>query len=133
MLNKSIPIFIISAFCVFESCSMFENTNQGERLYLTYCSSCHMDNGSGLGELYPPLANSDFLADNQELIPCIIRYGINTPLMVNGIVYDIPMEGIKELNDIEIHNIIRYINSAWNNNIPIPNFKETELQLENCL
>lgn len=102
-------------------------------LYNQYCAACHMDNGAGLAALYPPLSDSDYLRENQDKIPCIIRNGLSGNIVVNNISYDIPMEGIKELTDVEIHNIIRYINQAWNNDIEIPSFKATEDRLKSCV
>jgi len=122
----------IAYLTVLASCSLSVNTHQGEQLYQTYCATCHMDEGTGLASLYPPLAQSDYLVHNQQYLPCIIRHGIAETIVVNGITYDVPMEGVKDLSDTEIHNIIRYINSSWGNEIPLPEYKETEARLKSC-
>ncbi|MEM6522980.1 MAG: c-type cytochrome [Bacteroidota bacterium] len=60
----------------------------GRTLYLQHCSSCHQKNGEGLARLYPPLADSDYLENNIENVVCNIKYGLNGPLLVNGIEYN---------------------------------------------
>lgn len=97
---------------------------QGKILYEFHCASCHMDDGSGLAELYPPLNQSDFLADNKKDLPHIIRYGIEGTLVVNGVEFDIPMSGIPELSAVEISNISNYVLSAWDNDLGTVDFDD---------
>ncbi len=37
---------------------------RGEALYGTHCVACHQANGTGLAGAFPPLANSDYFADD---------------------------------------------------------------------
>ena len=109
-----------------------ENTySQGERLYSAHCANCHMEDGKGLAKLIPPLANADYLQQNQELIPCIIRNGQSGEIVVNGVVYDQEMPGEK-YTEIQINNMINYINTAWGNDIPTVTITETKKRLEGC-
>lgn len=106
---------------------------QGERLYLYHCANCHMEDGSGLEGLIPPLAQSDFLQHYPEQIACIIRYGLADSIVVNGKVYkDQQMEGIPDLNHFEITNIINYIHHAWDNGLGVKNVLDVQRELENC-
>ena len=100
---------------------------QGEILYNNFCSSCHMEDGSGLGLEIPPLANADYLKQYNLEVACIIRYGQQDTIQVNGKTYSQPMAGIKKLTDVEITNIINYINQAWGNDygtIQLPKVRE---------
>ena len=105
---------------------------QGERLYAYHCGNCHMPDGSGLEGLIPPLAQSDFLRQFPEQIPCIIRHGINGPLVVNGKTYEQEMAAIPDLNHFEITNIINYIHSAWGNDLEYRTVPEVQAALEKC-
>ncbi len=96
-------------FFTVNSCSIFDQGSQGKNLYEFYCSSCHMQDGQGLKSLYPPVAQSDYLTENINSLACIIRYGINDTIQVNGRTYNNPMVGIPKLNDVEIANVINYI------------------------
>lgn len=105
---------------------------QGQNLYVQYCANCHMDNGQGLGKLIPPLANADWLRDNQTKVACLIRNGINEQIVVNDTTYNQAMEGIKELSEFQIANVINYINHAWGNDFGIAKVPEIREQLAGC-
>jgi mono/diheme cytochrome c family protein len=105
---------------------------QGERLYAYHCANCHMPDGSGLAGLIPPLAHSDYLQKFPETVPCIIRYGMKGPIVVNDIAYQQEMAGIPELNEFEIANIINYIHHAWGNELGYRTIQEVQDALENC-
>jgi len=103
---------------------------QGKVLYDFHCASCHMDDGTGLAEIYPPLNGADYLANNKQDLPHIIRYGIEGTLQVNGAEFDIPMSGIPELSAVEISNITNYVLSAWNNDLGTLSFEDVMISLE---
>ncbi len=91
-----------------------------------------MEDGSGLAGNIPPLANADFLRERQSEIACIIRYGIEGPITVNGIAYENPMAGIPELSDTEITNVINYINQAWGNDFGYVPYDSVREALKGC-
>ena len=105
---------------------------EGERLYKVYCENCHMHDGKGLRGLIPPLANSDFIANNKEQIPCLIKNGISGAIIVNDTTYNTEMAGIPELSDVQINNIINYINNEWNDDLKESNIKDVKNSLQNC-
>jgi len=106
---------------------------QGEKLYNGYCASCHMEDGTGLGKVLPPIADSDYLQTNFAQLPCIIRHGLKDTILVNGNEYAQPMVGIKLLNEVEISNIINYINYKWYGNaLPSQSLKAIKETLEEC-
>ncbi len=94
----------------------------GGEIYQNYCASCHGEEGKGFGELVPPLAGADFLAQNQDKLPCIILYGIEGPIEVNGITYNQPMAGLgfdelglARLSHSQIQQLINFIQNSWGN------------------
>lgn len=116
---------------VAESCKETPYT-QGKILYENFCENCHMRDGSGLEGLIPPLAGADFLKHNPEKIPCIIRKGLNEPIVVNGQTYDQEMSAVPNLSDFEITNVINYINSAWGNDYGYVKLEDVRRALEAC-
>ena len=106
--------------------------SQGEILYNNFCASCHMEDGVGLRGVIPPLAKADYLRDNPLQIACIIRNGIEGPIQVNGKTYDQPMEGIPQLTEFEIANIINYIHHSWENNLEFVKIDEVRATLATC-
>lgn len=123
-------LLILIALLIFD-CE-YQAYSQGETLYKVYCANCHMEDGTGLKGLIPPLANADFLRDHQDQIACIIKKGIKGAISVNGKIYDTEMAGIPELNDIKINNIINYINHAWGNDYGLSNVEIVKSRLEIC-
>ena len=102
---------------------MLKNSTQslnreGKRLYRINCANCHMDDGSGLSALIPPLANADFLAQNRDKLPCYLRHGLQDTIVVNGKTYAEQMPGVEKLSYIDITNLLNYINTNWGNHNP---------------
>ncbi|MBK8554853.1 MAG: cytochrome c [Lewinellaceae bacterium] len=85
----------------------------GAAAYKAYCAGCHVEGGTGLGTLIPPVAGSDYMAANLKKLPCIIRYGLKDTIVVNGVVYSEEMVGIPQLNDVDITNLLNYIQHEW--------------------
>lgn len=104
---------------------------QGKRVYEAMCSNCHMSNGSGLAALIPPLAESDYLTQHQEELPCIIRHGLKDTIQVNGQIYSQEMQGV-ELDDVALHNVINYINNSFGNNNGETRLDITKERLKRC-
>ena len=105
---------------------------QGQILYQNFCANCHMDDGSGLAGNIPPLAQSDYVSQNQGQLACIIRNGMEGQVVVNGKTYQNPMAGIPQLSEFEIANILNYINQAWENDYGYLPLKTVRENLERC-
>ena len=92
-----------------------------------------MEDGTGLKGIMPPLAGADYVEEDPLRMACIIRYGMEGRIEVNGITYDEPMAGIRELSDFEITNIINYINHAWDNDYGFVRIDEVRERLDECV
>lgn len=103
----------------------------GEQHYLKHCSNCHQADGSGLKDLYPPLAGSDFL-NNKELVICLIRNGMSGEIKVNGKVYNQPMPGNKQLYELDIAELTTYIYTKWGNSKKITEVSSVKKTLGEC-
>lgn len=104
----------------------------GKIMYENFCVNCHMEDGTGLVGNIPPLAGADYLKDHADKLACIIRYGISEEIIVNDKSYTTPMAGVPQLTDVEIANIINYINHEWGNNNGYTTIQSVQKQLENC-
>lgn len=101
-------------------------------LYKTHCANCHQNDGKGLVGLYPPLAGSDFMLKNKELVICAIRNGLSDTIVVNGKTYHQPMPPNSQLLALDIAEISTYIYKQWGNKEEITETKEVEKILEKC-
>lgn len=105
---------------------------QGRKLYRQHCANCHQPDGTGLGKLIPPLAGSDYLKENKENVLCIMRWGMEGVVVVNGQEYNQPMPANLQLKDIEIAEIATYIQNAWGNKGEFIQVPEAQEWLKNC-
>ena len=104
----------------------------GEQLYIKHCSNCHQKNGTGLGLLYPPLAKSDYVDTNFESVICLMRYGIEGELIVNGKSFNKAMPGIPSLSDLEIAEIATYLYNTWEHQRDSIELQDVSRILDNC-
>lgn len=104
----------------------------GALLYEKHCENCHMEDGSGLEALYPPLANSDMLKSMDIAAACVIRNGLQGPVTVNGIQYDMEMPPMPQLSGVEIANLLNYIHNAWGNERDYISLEKVQANLERC-
>ena len=91
-----------------------------------------METGEGLAGLIPPLAGADYLAKNRDKLACIIRYGLEDTITVNGRVFTEKMDGMPGLSDIQITNLLNYINNSWGNANPAFSYEEVTEILSKC-
>ena len=91
-----------------------------------------MDSGEGLGALIPPVAGVEYLSKNHDLLPCLIRYGLQDSIVVNGKVYAEQMPPADKLSDIDITNVLNYLNTHLGNQNPIFTLEEVRARLEKC-
>ena len=125
-----LPIFLIIAILI-QSC-IPQGRDYGKELYEDNCSNCHGIEGDGLQQLNPPLKGSDYLIEHQNELACLIRFGINEPMLVNGENFSEPMPGKPLLTDIEVYNIINYISKNINSELKPVRIDEVNEQLLNC-
>ncbi len=105
---------------------------QGGILYQQYCSNCHQSNGKGLGRLYPPLDQSDFMDNNFEDVICIIKYGKQGSLLVNDIDYNMTMKSNPGLTELEVAEISTYIYNTWSHKKGLVDVMEVTEVLSTC-
>lgn len=87
----------------------------GAALYKGTCSTCHQDTGQGMANVFPPLAESDFLMADQRRAIEIVLNGRTGPITVNGAAYNSVMPPMSQLTDDEVANILTYAMNSWGN------------------
>lgn len=104
---------------------------EGILVYKNNCANCHQKQGEGVAALYPPIANSDFLA-NKNAVICLIRYGQQGPIVVNGKPYNRPMPPQPQLSDLEVAELVTYIYNEWGNEKKLTSVKDVTPILKQC-
>lgn len=92
----------------------------GKNIYEKNCQNCHGSNGEGLGELYPSLRESTYIAENSDNLACDIRFGLNS------------MPGNPQLTPIEITYLVNYIGNYFDNSIGFYSQNQTIEDLKGC-
>ena len=86
----------------------------GEEIYQDFCLQCHLDNGKGVENAFPPLAKSDYLQNNIEATIRGIKYGLRGEIIVNGNTYNGVMVN-QGLDEEEVADVMNYILNSWGN------------------
>jgi nitrite reductase (NO-forming) len=87
---------------------------RGKKVFLTSCFACHMANGEGLPNVFPPLAKSDYLAADKDRAIKVVLKGMTGPVTVNGKTYNNMMPP-QELNDDQAADVLTYVMNSWGN------------------
>jgi len=81
---------------------------------MAQCMSCHMEQGEGIEDVYPPLAKSDYLmADKKRSIANVI-HGLSGEIKVNGKIYNMEMTAF-DLSDQDVSDVLNYVRNSWGN------------------
>jgi mono/diheme cytochrome c family protein len=126
-------VFIVLLF-IYNIWSHGTIEHPGAASYKANCSQCHGEDGEGIKSLVPPLNHSDFAAKNIDSIPCWLKFGLNHRIVVKGTGYDQPMYPFDtmRLNEIQIANIINYMNKEYFDNDNSINSQWVIAHWKNC-
>lgn len=89
---------------------------RGKAIYEAQCASCHMVEGDGIADVFPPLAKSDYLKDKNRLIK-VVLLGVRGPIKVNDAEYNSEMPGLP-LSNQQVSDVLNYIRNSWGNKAP---------------
>lgn len=113
----SFALIISISFFSFQKKPPFDlkaSVARGKEVYISYCISCHMEQGEGIESVYPPLAKSDYLmADKKRSIQQLLN-GVSGPMKVKGVTYDSEMSAF-DLSDQEASDVLNYVRNSFGN------------------
>jgi glucose/arabinose dehydrogenase/cytochrome c553 len=81
----------------------------GRILYNTYCAGCHLRDGKGDNNRYPPLAGSEWVTGDPTRLISIVLNGLQEEISVNGKIYNGLMPRNDHLDDHAVASILTYI------------------------
>ena len=102
----------------FETQRLQRKYDSGKKIFAKRCASCHQLNGLGIATQYPPLAGSEWVSADPDLIIKVILKGLKGEILVKGEKYGtspaVNMAAVP-INDREIANVSTYVRQAWGN------------------
>jgi mono/diheme cytochrome c family protein len=92
------------------------SANDGGRIYIKNCSSCHQADGRGVPGAFPPLAGNPVVTGNPLRTIAIVKFGFSGKTLVEGGAYNGTMPAWGQLiSDDDIASVVSYIRAAWHN------------------
>ncbi len=95
--------------------SLEDRIANGAKLYSTNCSACHQAEGQGLKGAFPPLAESDYLAQGSAAAVSAVINGLSGPVTVNGVDYNSVMPALAYLSDSDVADVVTFVMNSWGN------------------
>ncbi|MEZ4826624.1 MAG: PQQ-dependent sugar dehydrogenase [Bacteroidia bacterium] len=92
-----------------------KNLSEAQRLYNTFCGSCHQQNGQGAAGRFPTLAGTDWVTGDKSRLIEIVLNGKQGPMVVKGEEYNGVMPGHAFLSDGDLSQILTYIRENFGN------------------
>ena len=92
------------------------SANDGGRIYIKNCSSCHQADGRGVAGAFPPLAGNPLVTGNPLRTIAIVKFGVSGKTTVEGGDYNGTMPAWGQLiSDEDIASVVSYIRASWHN------------------
>jgi mono/diheme cytochrome c family protein len=93
-----------------------DDGGRGVALYKRYCTDCHQDQGEGVANMYPSLANNRAVTMRSPLntIRMVLSGGYAPVTESNPRPFGMPPFA-QTLNDAEIADVVNYVRNSWGN------------------
>ena len=92
-----------------------EKMKKGADIYARTCVACHQGSGQGVPDIFPPLANADYLNEDVDRAIDVVLNGLSGEITVNGKKYNNVMTA-QMLDDAQTASVLTYIYNNWGNN-----------------
>ena len=92
-----------------------EQMSRGQAIYSRTCIACHQPSGGGLPPVFPPLAESEWVAKGPSVAVRGILHGLQGPITVRGVAYNSMMPPVMGLRDAEIADVVTYVANSFGN------------------
>ncbi len=95
--------------------SISERISKGEKLFVTNCAACHQADGRGLSGAFPPLAESDYFAEDPMQAVHAVLNGLSGPITVNGTQYQAVMPNLAYMSDTDVADVVTFVINSFGN------------------
>lgn len=121
ILVSSVIVVMVFIFTTsfFQKYDLPKSIERGQEVYMLNCMSCHMMDGNGTPDVYPPLDKSDYLKKPVKTLINIVLQGQTGEVVVNGKKYNVEMPAQNYLTDEQIADALNYSRNSWSNKNPV--------------
>lgn len=109
----TLPIVLIVGIALYNVLFIAQTPSPGQQSYQRHCANCHGDSGEGVRQLIPPLYQSDYARKHLDSLPCWVMRGMSHAIVVNGKRYEQNMYPIPAITDVELTNVMNYLNAHF--------------------
>lgn len=92
-----------------------QHLSAGEKLYNTFCGTCHQKDGEGVPGRFPPLTNTPWVTGDKNLLIEVTLKGMQGPIEVKGASYNAVMPPHNFLTDEDITTILNFVRKNFGN------------------
>lgn len=100
------------------------SVEEGKKVYMQYCLSCHQSDGGGVQHLNPPLIKTSYVLGDKTKLISIIQNGFNEEVEINDDTYSNNMPSLSYLKDKEIADVLTYVRNSFGNKASAVTLKE---------
>lgn len=86
----------------------------GKRVY-NNCMACHQRTGEGVAGNYPPLAGSEWVGGDPDLLAALLLHGLEGSVTVRGATFNQVMPSWSHLSDQQIAAVLTYVRGSFGN------------------
>lgn len=97
----------------------------GKTVFSSTCQPCHQADGKGLPNVFPPVAQSDYLLKDKERAIATVIKGLQGEVTVNGKKFNNIMPP-QVLDDVQIAAVLTYVRNSFGNKTDIVTPQEVE-------
>lgn len=98
-----------------EKDNLQKHLTKDQKLYNTFCGTCHQQNGKGVRGRMPPLSGTEWVTGDKERLIRVVLNGLQGNIEVNGETYNGVMPPHNYLSDEELATILTYIRQNFGN------------------
>jgi mono/diheme cytochrome c family protein len=92
-----------------------ESMERGKKVYDQYCMSCHMQDGTGVPRLNPPLVKTSYVIGDKSTIIEIVLKGFDAQVEIEGEYYQNTMAPHDFLTDEQIADVTTFVRNSFGN------------------
>ena len=92
-----------------------DSMERGKKVFDQYCMPCHMQDGSGVPRLNPPLIKTSYVIGDKKGFIEIVLKGFDAQVEIEGEYYQNVMAPHDFLTDEQVADVVTYVRNSFGN------------------